>query len=155
LKENSECICNFHWKQFNWIQIEFKHIEWNTYLIELNTILFSFGFIRLISHWNLNWIQTNFNSIWCQFKPKSIEFNFFHNLAQFNQIMKFQVLKAHVYLTSHIYVGGLAKGAKWLGLEFHIKCFHNCRVDDHTCRNPNFRLATKTRACEGVGQEWA
>jgi len=60
--------------------------------------------------------------------------------------MKFQVLKAHLYLTSHICVGGLAKGAKWLGLEFHIKCFHNCH-------NPSFRLATKARACEGVGQE--
>jgi hypothetical protein len=27
--------------------IEFKHIEWNTYLIELNKIFFSFRFIRV------------------------------------------------------------------------------------------------------------
>jgi hypothetical protein len=44
--------------------------------------------------------------------------------------MKFQVLKAHVYLTFHIHASGLVKGAMWLGLEFHTECFH--RIDDHT-----------------------
>jgi hypothetical protein len=68
-------------------------------------------------------------------KPKArvatIELNVFHNLVQFNQIMKFQVLKAHIYLTFHVHASGLVKGTRWLSLEFHMECFHNCGIDDH------------------------
>jgi hypothetical protein len=112
--------------------IEFKYIEWNTYLIELNTIFFSFGFIRVnISlKFQLNSNQFKFNLISIQTKVNWIDF--FHNLAQFNQIMKFQVLKAHVYLTFHIHASGLVRGVRSLRLEFHIDTFHNCRVDGHT-----------------------
>jgi hypothetical protein len=46
----------------------------------------------------------------------------------------------HVNLLFHIHVSGLVKGMKELGLDFHMECFQNCQVDDHTIGPYMFHL---------------
>jgi hypothetical protein len=46
----------------------------------------------------------------------------------------------HVNLLFNIHASGLVKGMKELGLDFHMKCFQNWQVDDHTIGPYMFHL---------------